>query len=143
MDQLKKDLKGSPSRDEFKHWHKTLNKRFYAADIDFCLVEKEPPGIVAFFDYKKDNDNKKRKDFVTFAEAIQYNELVRAGFLLFIVFGNEETGLFTVERYIWGDPRPEPPKIKFKRIKERITKPEFELWEGELRRWYRERRSAI
>ena len=51
----KSELKGSPSRDAFNLWHKTppMPKSFYASDLDFVLVEKAPPRIVAIIDYKR------------------------------------------------------------------------------------------
>ena len=51
----KRELKGSLSRDNFNLWHKTppMPKSFYASDLDFVLVEKAPPRIVAIIDYKR------------------------------------------------------------------------------------------
>jgi hypothetical protein len=73
MDDNKLNCKGSPSRDAFKWWHKHLIETFYACDLDFVLVEKDFPGIVAILDYKQPGDT------VTFSEALAYNRLVELG----------------------------------------------------------------
>lgn len=94
-----KQLKGSPSRDIFKRKHKDLNRKFYACDLDFVFVEKEPyPDIIAAIDYKKDTD-----DRITFSEVIAYNALMRRGISVYIVTGDAELGSFIIYKYDGGN----------------------------------------
>lgn len=105
MNDNKRNLKGSPSRDAFKLAHKSLCRHFYATDIDFCLVEKSPPGIAAYFDYKRPSDS------VTFSEVLAYNKLSLIAPVFIISSANPETGPFDVHIYFGGDPKPEPPNV--------------------------------
>ena len=90
MDKDKQALQGSPLRDKFKRAHKQLSGRFYATDLDFILVEKEPPGIVACFDYKHPMDR------ITFAEVLAYNALNCPVYI--IQASDPEHGPFRVQR---------------------------------------------
>ena len=97
MDESKKNLKGSESRDTFKLKHKTLSKTFYACDIDFMFLEKFPfPGIVAVVDYKQNADS------VTFSETIAYNDFIRRGIPVYIVQGDADAGVFKIFEYVGG-----------------------------------------
>jgi len=133
VDTKKRNLKGSPSRDAFKHWHKRLPGYFYACDLDFVLVSKEPPGIIAVLDYKQPGDK------VTFAEVLAYNALLQQDIPLFIVSGREELGFerLKIYRYNGGNWKPEPPDIDKELIMETHTRQEFADWEAELRANYK------
>jgi len=96
MDNNKKSLKGSPSRDMFKQMHKTLPGRFYACDIDFVLVENRPPYIIAFLDFKLPYDS------VTFAEVLAYNTLSTIAPVYIVESPNPERGPFSIRRYLNG-----------------------------------------
>ncbi|MBD3252010.1 hypothetical protein GF380_06215 [Candidatus Uhrbacteria bacterium] len=127
MDGKKLALKGSPSRDNFKHIHKRLNKRFYALDIDFVLVDKWPqPHIVAILDYKRPGDT------VTFAEVIAYNAFINAGIKVFVV-ESESLKTFNVYQYKGGDYKPHPPVVKLVKIRNGVDLAGFERWELKLR----------
>lgn len=98
MHEVTRQQKGSPSRDLFKRKHKDLSKKFYACDLDFVFVEKEPyPDIIAVIDYKKDTD-----DNITFSEVVAYNALMRRGITVYIVTGDAEVGSFIIYRYEGG-----------------------------------------
>ena len=134
MDDAKRQLKGSERRDIFKQKHKELNSRFYATDADFCLISKEPPGTVAYLDYKGPGDR------VTFTEAIQYNEWMKQAPVYIIEGDNPKTGPFRIRRYLGADWKPEPPKVNYQ--DEMIAKDWQELgeWESELRQEYHRRK---
>lgn len=134
MDDKKRNLKGSPKRDIFKLMHKqALGSGFYATDADLCLISKDPPGTVAYLDYKGSGED------ITFAEAIQYNEWLSHA-PVFIVEGHDpETGPFIIKRYLGGDWKPEPPIVEL----EFVTKVDdwhgFGSWESGLRQEYSKR----
>ena len=128
MEKSKQLLKGSPSRDNFKQWHKTLSRRFYATDLDLVLVEKTPPRIVAILDYKR------RSDRITFAEAIAYNHFVTLEIPVFLVWSEAPFRCFDVQRYVWGNWRPEPPEITSRTILSGASRTELALWEQRLRK---------
>jgi len=107
MDKRKRNLKGSEKRDIFKRKHKDLDRRFYATDADFCLVSKKPPGTVAYLDYKGSGEP------VTFAEAIQYNEWMKAAPVFVVEGSNPESGPFTVRRYLGANWKPDPPDVNW------------------------------
>jgi len=133
MDDRKRNLKGSERRDIFKRRHKDLKGSFYATDADFCLVSKNPPGTVAYLDYKASNDT------VTFAEVIQYNEW-RNHAPVFIFEGDDpENGPFKVYRYLGGDWKPEPPEKELEYDSELENWEAVEEWEAQLRSKYRKR----
>jgi len=133
----KLDLKGSKSRDAFKHWHKQLGRSFYATDIDFAFVAKWPGNpkkhyIVAIVDYKQGYD------CVSFTEAIFYNACVQMKIPVYIIISDynsdtESFGLFAVQRYIWCDPGPDPPACEFVTVLENGTKDDYWMWEYNLR----------
>lgn len=132
MDEEKRSLKGSITRDIFKRAHKDLPRSFYATDIDFALVSKNPMGIVAFLDYKIPWDD------ITFAEAIAYNVLLAIAPVFIIVGDNPSKGPFIVKRYLDGDSKPEPPVIDwYEKTCHFENWNEFKEWEKELRRIYR------
>jgi len=95
MDTMTKHRKGSPFRDTCKLMHKLHTPQHcYASDLDLCLVEFKPPGIVAALDYKT------RRDTVTPTERIVYNHLIKAGVPVFIVVSDDpECGPFEVKNY--------------------------------------------
>jgi hypothetical protein len=129
MDEWKKGLKGSPSRDIFKAEHKKrAPKSFYACDLDFVLVAKFPSAhIVAILDYKKPRDN------VSFSEVIAYNELSKH-IPLYIIRGNDpKRGPFIIERYDSGDHRPEPPIVNTTPIRQCESWQDLAEWEKTLR----------
>ena len=143
MDDRKRNLKGSSTRDAFKHWHKQapLPHGFYACDIDFALITKKPQaGIVAVLDYKSLYDR------ITFTEVIAYNDLIKRGIDVYIVSAEwhgddapEPFTCFTVQKYISGDWNPDPPKTELEMIIEDVSVKEYILWEAKLRNRYNEK----
>lgn len=136
MDDRKRRLKGSAARDDFKHWHKQppFPRSFYASDIDFALVSKRSGGrIIAILDYKQPGDR------ITFAETIAYNDLTKSGFSVYIITApyHPEKELpfeeFTIQRYLGGDWKPEPPRVKLEMILEKVSVSEFIAWEKCIR----------
>ena len=132
MDDSKRRLKGSEKRDIFKQMHKSLNASFYALDIDFCLISKHPPGVVALLDYKDPNDH------VTFSEALFYGWwLDMCPVPIYIVEASDpKNGPFTIKEYLGGDYHPEPPVITWGMS---MIAPDWEAfgkWERELRTQY-------
>lgn len=127
MDEAKQNLTGSPSRDTFKRRHKDLCKQFYACDLDFVLIAKEPYRIISFLDYKKLREN------ITFSEVIAYNILKQIA-PVYIVRGKDpEKGPFVVWEFKNGDPKPDPPTVELELIKQCETWAVLEIWEMELR----------
>jgi len=133
MDKGKRNLKGSPLRDEFKHCHKDLRRDFYAIDADLVLVSKMPPGIVAYLDYKCPGDS------VSFAEIIVYNEWMQNAPVYIIESYNPTIGPFIIKRYLGADWQPDPPEVDWGEIITLANWAELEEWEGELRREYQHR----
>lgn len=133
-DIIKKNLKGSSSRDLFKHKHKHFcSSSFYAIDLDFCLVEKSPfPGIVAALDYKKSVN-----DEITFAEVIGYNGLIIRGIPVFVISGEIESGSFSIYEYIGGHHKKPDYRLSF--IASVASWLEFEQWEFQLRKSWKEK----
>lgn len=80
MDKKTKNLKGSPSRDNFKWWHKKLSRTWYAIDIDLVPFDFTQ-GILGFIDYKLP------KDHITVTEIAVYDELTEHGFEVVIAEG--------------------------------------------------------
>lgn len=130
MDDGLRALKGSPVRDAFKHWHKTLDRALWACDVDFLLLEKDPPGIVAALDFKLIGS----QDRVTFTEVLAYNHFLRVGIPVFIVWSCPPFEKFSVQEYLGGDHRPDPPDVELGYMLLDATAREFELWEEWLRR---------
>lgn len=128
MDESKKNLEGSPSRDKFKMLHKQFApKNYYACDLDFILVAKYPARIIACLDFKL------RLDKITFAEVVAYNELVKY-FPIYIITGKDaEHGPFVVEKYIDGDEKPEPPVVEKILIRQCETWDDLADWEKSIR----------
>lgn len=129
MDDNKKNLKGSPSRDEFKWRHKKLRRNLYGSDLDYSLVEFQPEGIAGFIDFKKDHD------CISTTEVILYNTI---SFIapVFIVQGDDlENGRFDIYRYYLTDIKSEKP------LAEKITSVEnwheYEQWEILIRQAYK------
>lgn len=119
-------LKGSKSRDDFKHRHKQLLPSLFAIDIDFCLVEKHPiPHVVALIDYKKTSDE------ITFAEVCAYNHFILTGIPVYIVTGSVETGEFIIEQYMGGHHK--KPDVRKEFILKTSNWQEFQSWEVQLR----------
>jgi hypothetical protein len=134
MDEGKKALKGSPSRDTFKRLHKDLDRSLWACDLDFVLVEKEPyPDIVAVLDYKQKNDA------ITFTEVIAYNALSQRGIPVYVVQGDAETGVFEISKYQGGHHR--VPRYELKEVYATKSWEDFGEWERLLREWSRQRYS--
>lgn len=127
----KKGLKGSPSRDSFKHWHKQGPKDMYASDLDLVFVDKYPPGIVAAMDYKTPSDS------VSFSEVLLYNDLLSLGIPVYIVTSVEPFESFTVELYKGGDYKPDPPIYELEAIHKDIDRTTYWQWERTIRLSYR------
>jgi len=133
MDEAKRSLKGSPHRDAFKHWHKTLYSRFYSFDADLLWVEKSPPGIVALLDKKRDFES------ITFAETIGYNTFLEKGIDVYIVRGEEPFDSLSVEQYVGGDWRPEPPNVELIPVAHELDKQAFCRLQRDIRLQWRKR----
>jgi len=142
MESAIKALRGSASRDKFKHLHKQmLPDKAYALDVDLELVSKYPvPFIVARIDFKMPSDK------VTFAEALSYQEALdrpapHAIPIYFVEgswnFKNDEVGTeehrFAIYRLVSADYRPFPPVIKTELVASNLTWEEFSKWEMGLR----------
>lgn len=121
MDDEKKALKGSSSRDEFKNLHKLrCNEHFYASDLDFVLVTGNRT-IVAFLDYKTPNDQ------ITWAEGIMFDNLLELAPVYIVVAPPEPLeGPFKISRYINRAVQQDEAILS--------TWDDFDDWEGELRR---------
>jgi hypothetical protein len=130
MTSPKKDLKGSPSRDAFKHFHKTGPRELYASDLDLVCVHKNPPGIVAAIDYKTPHDS------VSFAEVILYNALLSFSVPVYIITSVEPFETFTIEQYTGGNHIPNPPAVNMITIHKDIDREAFWAWERALRASY-------
>ena len=128
MDNHKMRMKGSPSRDAFKQWHKTLFSDLYACDFDFVLVKKNPPRIVAILDYKTPTDS------ITFAEVLAYNDLAERGIPIYIVVGNEPFETLKIYLYKSGNWKPESPTVNLQFVTETTSRLEYAMWERKLRR---------
>ena len=131
MDKHKQNLKGSKKLDEFKYWHKKLDRQFYATDGDLCLISKLPPGTVAYLDYKGSGED------VTFAEAIQYNEWMQHAPVFIVESYTPARGPFRIRRYLGANWRPEPPDVNWG---DEITVADwdsFSEWERKLRETYK------
>ena len=133
MNEAKRNLIGSKARDLFRRMHKELSPQFYACDGDLILVSKTPPGTVAYLDYKR------RSDYVTFSEAIQYNEWMASAPVYVIESDNPAEGPFTVKRYLGANWRPEPPIVNWEETEVVANWAEFEEWEIRLREEYKKR----
>ncbi len=92
MDEDKKNLCGSKSRDNFKRWHKTLHRSWYGLDVDFIIINKIK--ILAMIDYKKPNSTT-----ITWAEQIAYDDLMLHGYEVFIAIGKNPKTLM-VYKYL-------------------------------------------
>ena len=130
MDDRKRKLKGSESRDTFKQLHKELNRRFYASDLDLVLVEKNPPGQVACIDFKLPYDH------VSFAEVLTYNDQLKIAPVFIIESPDPLAGPFRVLQYLGGDWHPEPPSVKLELVCVCEDWAEFGVWENALRLAY-------
>lgn len=139
MDNGKRELRGSRSRDLFKYLHKQMMSRnCYALNSDLELVEKYPtPFTVARLDFKTLGDR------ITFTEAIAYNEYstklapvyiveVQARPVAFETIEPEDHR-FNVYRFISADPRPEPPTVERDPIASNLTWQELAQWEERMR----------
>lgn len=133
MDERKRNLKGSEKRDIFKRRHKDMGGHHYATDADLCLVSKNPPGTVAYLDYKSPSDS------ITFAEVIQYNEWMDHAPVFIIEGEDPENGPFTVKRYLGGDWRPYPPQVELEHDADLENWAALERWEQQLRNEYHRR----
>ena len=130
MDDSKKQLQGSESRDIFKRYHKHINKLCYCIDADLVLVEKDPEGIVAYIDFKKP------KDSVTFAEALAYNEWAKTKPVYIVEADSPERGPFSIRQYLRANWRPNPPVVEWGDTVLVANWSEYEQWELEIRNNY-------
>ncbi len=106
----------------------------YATDADFCLVSKEPPGTVAYLDYKRPRDK------IQFAEVIQYNEWMKSAPVYIVEGEDPNSGPFVIKRYLGGDWKPEPPKVT---LEDEATCQDWDAfwnWERKLREEYKRRK---
>lgn len=137
MTEAQRALKGSPNRDLFKQLHKQLLPRhMFAADADLFVIEKNPDGIVALYDFKMQYDG------VTFSEVITYNAQRLAFISVFIIEAANETALksycFDIREYKWGNRTPNPPIVEWGHSWHVDSAEEFAEWEQNLRnKWKR------
>lgn len=135
MEEWKKNAQGSEAKDVFKKKHKQeLPGGCYATDVDLVLIDKQPPGVVAFLDYKKPYDS------VTFTEALYYNLIMYNAPVFIIESSTPEDGPFVISRYLGGDWRPEPPDVEIEHVTNLTDWTEFKEWECSLRQEYRKRK---
>lgn len=130
MNEDKRNLQGSERRDVFKRLHKHMSSAFWASDLDFGLVSKTPPGVVAFQDVKAP------WELVTFAEVILYNQLSVIAPVYIVEVANPQTGPFRISLFSTGDHRPNPPRVELTLMTECRNWKELEAWEAQLRRNY-------
>ena len=133
MDEDKRNLIGSETRDIFRRAHKELPGDFYATDGDLILVSKNPLGIVAYLDYKTPFD------CVSFTEAVLYNEWMPIAPVYIVEGADPANGPFTVKRYLGANWRPEPPIVNWGDVEVLVDWTEFEAWERQLRMEYKKR----
>ncbi|MFH0900689.1 MAG: hypothetical protein V2A73_08685 [Pseudomonadota bacterium] len=95
------------------------------------MVEKSPPGIVAFLDYKS------ARDSVTFAEVIAYNDLLSKAPVFLVIGDDPDSGAFEIRQYISGNWRPFPPDVTTVHVARCADWAEYSQWEDALRRRYR------
>jgi len=134
MDDRTRNLKGSPSRDNFKWKHKFGPSKLYACDADFILVSKTPPGIVAVLDHKLNLNS----GAVTFSEVLAYNEFLRLGIDVYLVVTNDEITTYDIHQYLGGNFKPNPPTFDSAVIESNLDDSAFWAWEKELRNRYTE-----
>lgn len=112
---------------------KRLPRSCYGIDIDFALIEKSPPGIVAILDYKRPGDK------VTFSEVIAYNALAQHWWVFIVEGQDPEKGPFVARQYLDGDWRPDVPVVRYGQEYHLETWADFGAWEKWLRSQYRRR----
>lgn len=134
MNGNKKAREGSPTRARFNRLHKTLDKSFYASDVDLVLLDRA--GVVAFLEFKVD------KEPITFTEAVLFDALVALApvYVVRATVGAREflqlkrpQQRFWVQH--WGgvvDIRPTPPLVQVETLFEGGWR-ELAQWEKELR----------
>lgn len=133
MDDAKRELSGSSSRDLFKLWHKqALPTHMFACDLDLLLIEKNPYQLIALLDVKRPYDK------VTFTEVIAYNEFVRMTIPVFVLYAQSDdhmkAGRYTIKRYISGDPAPRVPTLVYDpAVTVTQSVADFAQWENRLR----------
>ncbi|MFH1605531.1 MAG: hypothetical protein ABIH03_16675 [Pseudomonadota bacterium] len=134
MNDDKRFLKGSDRRDTFKQMHKIrLGGGHWGSDLDFMIVDKYPPGIVAFFDYKEPGRG------ITFAEIVAYNALLSLAPLFIIEGPDPENGPFVIKRYKPSDWRPNRPVANLEFVEQCPSWVELGNFEDRLKREYRKR----
>lgn len=129
-----RDLKGSPLRDRFKHLRKQrMSRRFFASDLDLCLIEFDPPRVVALLDFKSGSDN------ITDAEAVLYLTALRQWKVpVFIIrcdnLGSEpKEHCFDVMELTDGQVLPTHSDLKFRMVLKNASWKELDEWERDLR----------
>lgn len=77
MKKWKKELKGSPTRDAFKKWHKEFGpKNAYGTDLDFTLIEFDSSKpIRAILDYKTSSDRVTRTEKKAYDHFVEKTEI--------------------------------------------------------------------
>jgi hypothetical protein len=136
MDNGKKNLCGSPSRDHFKLFHKQqLPKTFYACDADLFLIGTNPNRIVALLDYKNANNG----DQITFSEIVCYEALRQVGIRVFIIEspynGVPEFEVFSIKEFIGHQQTQylKPWHAQFNQVMCSGTKQDFIDWQNYMR----------
>jgi len=142
IEEQKRQLTGSESRDVFKQLHKEkVPDNCYALDIDFALVEKnqhenqDNPFIVAIIDFKKPDDG------LTFTEVLAYNQFLENDIPVYVVQSIVEAfedkppseHRFAIKRYNGGDWRLFPPEYSCEVVKESVSWRGYAQWESQLR----------
>jgi len=142
IDEQKRALTGSASRDRFKQLHKEkLPDNCYALDIDFALVEKnqhrgeDQPLIAAILDFKTASDD------LTFTEVLAYNQFLEKNIPVYVVesetndFAQVDVAdhRFTIKEYNGGNWRLFPPSYECEVLREGATWRVLKKWEDKLR----------
>ena len=133
LDEETKALKGSPHRDQCKFIHKQLGNPYYCLDLDLVFIEKYPPGIAAFLDYKKP------WEVLTFTEVIAYNDLREKAPVFICHTEDAATWQFVIYEFMGGDHLPHPPVSHLRSVATVTSQDAWRTWEQQVRAEYRAR----
>ena len=129
MEESKKELMGSKSRDLWRYLHKRGRKDFYGLDIDFVFASKYPvPRVVGFIDVKNLDDG------YTFVEVLVYNILRNIAPFYIVYMDDVNAGVFDIYLYKGGDFRPFPPVANDELIMHTNNWDEYFAWEEQIRK---------
>lgn len=134
MDEAKRRLRGSASRDAFRLWHKHLGNR-YACDRDLIEIDKHL-GIETgdptlwHIEWQSNQDAG-----LTFTETMLNNfEISRSHRVYLYKAQTDNTLPFQILRYCDGDWRPEPPIVRVSSIAMITTAEQYIEWYEKTRK---------